>query len=183
MLEHSGTSSGTRQATDLNALAQDSLRLAYHGWCARNQDFSATLTTDLDPHLRPVPAVAQDLSRVLMNLLTNAFYAVTEKSKHAGDAYRPEVQVLTRQTDHAVEIRVRDNGAGIPLAVREKIFQPFFTTKPTGEGTGLGLSLSYDVITKGHGGALSVESQEGEYCQFTIRLPVAVENVLERMFV
>ncbi|GAB3867139.1 hypothetical protein GCM10028824_08880 [Hymenobacter segetis] len=179
MLEHSHPSSGTRQATDLNALAGDSLRLAYHGWCARNKDFSATLTTDLDPQLQPVPAVAQDLSRVLMNLLTNAFYAVTEKGKHADAAYRPEVQVQTRQTDHAVEIRVRDNGAGIPLAVREKIFQPFFTTKPTGEGTGLGLSLSYDVITKGHGGVLSVESQEGEYCQFTISLPVTVEKVME----
>ena len=179
MLEHSGASSGTRQVTDLNALAGDSLRLAYHGWCARNKDFSATLTTDLDPQLRPVPAVAQDLNRVLMNLLTNAFYAVTEKGKHADAAYRPEVQVQTRQTEHAVEIRVRDNGAGIPLAVREKIFQPFFTTKPAGEGTGLGLSLSYDVITKGHGGALSVESQEGEYCQFTISLPVAVGKELE----
>ena len=179
MLEHSRTSGGTRQATDLNALASESLHLAYHGWCARNAGFSATLTTNFDPLLRPVPAVAQDLSRVLMNLLTNAFYAVNEKSKHAAATYRPEVQVQTRQTDHAVEIRVRDNGAGIPLAAREKIFQPFFTTKPTGEGTGLGLSLSYDVITKGHGGALSMESQEGEYCQFTISLPLGVENVLE----
>ncbi len=172
MLEHSRTSSGQHEATDLNALAQEYLRLAYHGWRAKNKDFNATLTTDFDPRLGPVPAVPQDLSRVLLNLLTNAFYAVAAKSKQAGETYRPEVCVQTRRFENSVQIRVRDNGNGIPAAMREKIFQPFFTTKPSGEGTGLGLSLSYDIITKGHGGTLAVESQEGKYTEFTICLPV-----------
>ena len=175
MLEHSRGSSGLRQPTDLNTLAKECLQLAYHGWRAKNQDFNATLTTDFDPGLKPVKVVSQDLSRVLLNLLTNAFYAVAEKSTHAVAAYQPEVQVRTRHTEAAVLVQVRDNGHGIPAAVRGKIFQPFFTTKPTGEGTGLGLSLSYDIITKGHGGTMTVESQEGEYTEFTVSLPVPVK--------
>ncbi|OGX81537.1 tetratricopeptide repeat-containing sensor histidine kinase [Hymenobacter coccineus] len=171
MLEHARTRSGERQPTDLNALADEYLRLAYHGWRAKNKDFNAELKTDFDPRLGPVPVVPQDLSRVLLNLLTNAFYAVAEKAKTAGPAYRPEVAVATRRTGGTVRIRVRDNGNGIPVAVRDKIFQPFFTTKPTGEGTGLGLSLSYDIVTKGHGGTLAVDSQEGEFTEFTISLP------------
>ena len=175
MLEHSRGSSGLRQPTDLNTLAKECLQLAYHGWLAKNQDFNATLTTDFDPGLKPVKVVPQDLSRVLLNLLTNAFYAVAEKSTHAVAAYQPEVQVRTRHTEATVLVQVRDNGHGIPAAVRGKIFQPFFTTKPTGEGTGLGLSLSYDIITKGHGGTMTVESQEGEYTEFTVSLPVPVK--------
>ena len=172
MLDHSRASSGQREATDLNALAEESLRLAYHGWRAQHKDFVAALTTDFDEALGPVPVVPQDLSRVLLNLLTNAFYALSEKSKQADETFRPEVFLQTRRIENAVRIRVRDNGNGIPAAVREKIFQPFFTTKPTGEGTGLGLSLSYDIITKGHGGTLSLQSQDGQYTEFTICLPV-----------
>ena len=173
MLEHSRASTGQRQATNLNALADECLRLAYHGWRAKHKEFNATLTTQLAPGLPPVSAVGQDLSRVLLNLLTNAFYAVAKKSQQATPAYRPEVCVQTRLCGTAVQVQVRDNGTGIPAALREKIFQPFFTTKPTGEGTGLGLSLSYDIITKGHGGTLTVESQEGEFTLFTITLPAA----------
>jgi signal transduction histidine kinase len=172
MLEHSRASSGQRQATNLNALVDESLRLAYHGWRAKSKDSNATLLTELEPNLEPVWVLPQDLNRVLLNLLTNAFYAVAEKSRQLGEAYRPEVCVQTRRVGHTVQIRVRDNGNGIPEAVRDKIFQPFFTTKPTGEGTGLGLSLSYDIITKGHGGTLSVASKDGEYTEFTIGLPI-----------
>jgi signal transduction histidine kinase len=172
MLEHSRASSEQRQATDLNALVEESLRLAYHGWRAKSKDSNATLLTELDAGLEPVWVLPQDLNRVLLNLLTNAFYAVAEKSRQLGEAYSPQVCVQTRRVGHTVQIRVRDNGNGIPAAVRDKIFQPFFTTKPTGEGTGLGLSLSYDIVTKGHGGTLLVESQEGEYTEFTIGLPL-----------
>ncbi|WP_133272859.1 sensor histidine kinase [Hymenobacter radiodurans] len=172
MLEHSRANSTQRQATNINTLVEESLRLAYHGWRAKNKDSNATLLTELDPSLKPVLVLPQDLSRVFLNLLTNAFYAVAEKSRQAPPGYCPEVCVQTRQVGNTVQVRVRDNGNGIPAAVREKIYQPFFTTKPTGEGTGLGLSLSYDIITKGHGGTLSVDSKEGEYTEFTISLPL-----------
>ncbi len=176
MLEHARTRSGERQPTDLNALADEYLRLAYHGWRAKNKDFNAELKTDFDPRLGLVPVVPQDLSRVLLNLLTNAFYAVAEKAKTAGPAYRPQVAVATRRTGGTVYIRVRDNGNGIPAAVIEKVCQPFFTTKPTGEGTGLGLSLSYDIITKGHDGTLNIESREGECTEVVLSLPGAAEG-------
>ncbi|SMB99772.1 histidine kinase [Hymenobacter roseosalivarius DSM 11622] len=172
MLEHSRASSTQRQATDINTLLEESLRLAYHGWRAKNKDSNATLLTELDSDLAPVLVLPQDLSRVFLNLLTNAFYAVAEKSRQAPPGYSPQICVQTRRVGNTVRVRVRDNGNGIPAAVREKIYQPFFTTKPTGEGTGLGLSLSYDIITKGHGGTLSVESEEGEYTEFTISLPL-----------
>ncbi|MBF9238028.1 tetratricopeptide repeat protein [Hymenobacter sp. BT683] len=174
MLEHSQPCNGKRQVADINALVEECLRLAYHGWRAKNKDFTATLNSDYDPRLKPVKVVSQDISRVLLNLLNNAFYAVTEKSKKAASPYCPEVSVQTRRTPTAVRIQVRDNGDGVPVAMRDKIFHPFFTTKPTGEGTGLGLSLSYDIITKGHGGTLSVESTEGEYTQLTASLPVTL---------
>ncbi|WP_210519423.1 tetratricopeptide repeat-containing sensor histidine kinase [Hymenobacter terricola] len=172
MLEHSRASSGQRQAIDLNGLADESLRLAYHGWLAKHKDFHAQLISDLDPATGLLAVVPQDISRVLLNLLANAFYALAQKSKLADEAFRPEVCVQTKRTASAVLVRVRDNGTGIPPGVVEKIFQPFFTTKPTGEGTGLGLSLSYDIITKGHGGTLSVESREGEFTEFTVSIPV-----------
>lgn len=172
MLEHSRSGSGQAQETDLNALVNDCLRLAHHGWLAVNKDFSATLTTHLAPHLATLRVVPQDLSRVLINLLTNAFYAVAEKRRLLGEAFQPEVTIRTEQTAKSVLIHVRDNGNGIPISVRERIFEPFFTTKPTGEGTGLGLSLSYDIITKGHRGTLSVKSEEGQYTEFSICLPL-----------
>jgi signal transduction histidine kinase len=171
MLEHSRTSSGERTATDLNALADEYLRLAYHGLRAKDKTFNATLKPDFDPSLPPVEVISQDLGRVLLNLLNNAFYAVRQRQQTGEAGYAPTVSISTRRVGQEVEIRVRDNGAGIPAAVRAKIFQPFFTTKPTGEGTGLGLSLSYDIVTQGHGGTLAVESEEGQGTEFVISLP------------
>ncbi|MBD2716811.1 hypothetical protein KBK19_17335 [Microvirga sp. STR05] len=174
MLEHSRASSGERQPTDINLLADEYLRLAYHGLRAKNKSFNATLHTDFDMSLGKVEAVSQDLGRVLLNLFTNAFYAVQKRKEMQPsiNGYMPTVSVITRRgPDDTVEVRVRDNGTGMPEGVQQKIFQPFFTTKPTGEGTGLGLSLSYDIVTKGHGGTLSVETQEGEYTEFIISLP------------
>ncbi len=172
MLEHSRTSSGERTPTDLNTLADEYLRLAYHGLRAKDKSFNATLCPDFDPALPPVEVIAQDLGRVLLNLLSNAFYAVRQRQLRGEAGYAPTVSVSTRKVGEKVEIRVRDNGMGIPEAVRAKIFQPFFTTKPTGEGTGLGLSLSYDIVTQGHGGTLAVASEEGSYTEFLISLPI-----------
>lgn len=174
MLEHSRTSTGEKQPTDLNALADEYLRLAYQGLRAKNKDFNAELVTEFAPTLGMVNLVPQEIGRVLLNLYNNAFYAVGQQASVVGEplTYVPTVWVSTHHLANAVEIRVRDNGPGIPDAIREKIFQPFFTTKPTGEGTGLGLSLSYDIIAKGHGGTLAVESSQGEGTQFVVRLPV-----------
>ena len=175
MLEHSRTSTGERQPTNLNALADEYLRLAYQGLRAKNKSFNAELTTDFDPTLMPVEVVPQEIGRVLLNLYNNAFYAMQQHQRTAPADYKPKVTVSTKQFDNqsdrrAVKIRISDNGTGIPDAVRSKIFQPFFTTKPTGEGTGLGLSLSYDIITKSHGGTLEVVSKEGEGTEFIVTL-------------
>ncbi|GAB3228139.1 hypothetical protein GCM10027346_12340 [Hymenobacter seoulensis] len=172
MLEHSRASNGERQSTDLNLLADEYLRLAYHGLRAKDKTFNATLVTDLDERTGSIEAISQDLGRVLLNLFTNAFYAVQKKQALKLPNYTPTVTVTTRcLPSDEVQVRVRDNGTGIPEALVEKIFQPFFTTKPTGEGTGLGLSLSYDIVTKGHGGTLEVETVEGESTEFIITLP------------
>ncbi|MCY7358288.1 MAG: histidine kinase, partial [Rudanella sp.] len=176
MLEHSRSSTGERQATDLNALADEYLRLAYHGLRAKDKTFNANLKTDFDPTLPKIELVSQDMGRVLLNLFNNAFYAVQQRQKQEPANYQPTVTVQTcyaqNQSDHrTVEIRVSDNGTGMPESVKAKIFQPFFTTKPTGEGTGLGLSLSYDIVTKGHGGMLTVESVEGEGTTFIVNFP------------
>ena len=173
MLEHSRTSTGERTPTDLNQLADEYLRLAYHGLRAKDKTFNATLRPDFDPTLPPVAVVAQDLGRVLLNLLSNAFYAVRQRQLRGQAGYAPTVGISTKRVGRQVEIRVYDNGLGIPAAVRQKIFQPFFTTKPAGEGTGLGLSLSFDIVTKGHGGTLAVTSEEGAGTEFIIRLPQA----------
>ena len=173
MLEHSRQTTGERQPTDLNALADACLRLAYQGLRIKDKTFACALKTSFCPDLPVVEAVSADLSRVLLNLFSNAFYAVQKRQQLGGEAnYTPTVDVLTRQTGNRVEIQVKDNGTGMSAAVQPKIFQPFFTTKPTGEGTGLGLSLSYDIITKGHGGSLAVESQEGAGATFVVGLPV-----------
>ena len=174
MLEHSRASTGERQPTDINHLTEEYLRLAYQGLRAKDKTFNATLTTDFAPALPSVEAVGADLGRVLLNLFSNAFYAVRQHQRQRPNetTYVPTVTVSTRQVEDMVEIRIRDNGLGIPEAVRNKIFQPFFTTKPAGEGTGLGLSLSYDIVTKGHGGTLTVESQEGQGAEFIIILPI-----------
>ncbi len=179
MLEHARTTPGERQPTDLNRLADEYLRLAYQGLRrsegrtpgdpAKPSDFHCELITDFDPNLREVEVVAPDIGRVLLNLYNNAFYAVQQKQVLADQAYTPTVWVSTQRRDKTVEIRVKDNGAGIPEAIKEKIFQPFFTTKPTGEGTGLGLSLAYDIVTKGHGGTMEVESVESEGTTFVVK--------------
>ncbi|MVM29042.1 histidine kinase [Spirosoma sp. HMF4905] len=174
MLEHSRTESGEKRPTDLNTLADEYLKIAYHGFKAKNQSFNCELITDFDADLKPVDVAPQEIGRVLLNLYNNAFYAVSERAKLHPEDYQPMVQVSTQQIGHGIEFRVSDNGTGIPETVKAKIFQPFFTTKPTGEGTGLGLSLSYDIITKGHGGTLTVESTEGEGTEFIITLPTTV---------
>ncbi len=174
MLQHSRSSSGEKEPTDLNVLADEYLRLAYHGLRAKDKSFNATLETHFDDSIGKVNVMAQDMGRVILNLITNAFYVVQEKSSFAkaseDDTYEPTVTVSTKKTKDGVKISVKDNGNGIPKKVLDKIFQPFFTTKPTGEGTGLGLSMSYDIVTKGHGGELKVETKEGEGTVFTISL-------------
>ncbi|RRA99934.1 tetratricopeptide repeat-containing sensor histidine kinase [Larkinella rosea] len=171
MLEHSRSSTGERQVTDLNALTNEYLKLAYHGLRAKDKDFNAQLVTNFDANLSPIELVPQDMGRVLLNLYNNAFYAVAERQKTAPEGYRPKVTVSTQRSQGKVEIRVKDNGTGIPESVKAKIFQPFFTTKPTGQGTGLGLSMSYDIITNGHGGSLEVETQTGDGTEMVVRLP------------
>ncbi|MFD1468837.1 sensor histidine kinase [Hymenobacter caeli] len=172
MLEHSRASTGERTPSDLNALCDEYLRLAYHGLRAKDKAFNAALSTDFAPDLPAVNVVGPDIGRVLLNLLTNAFYAVRQRQRAGEAGYAPRVGVSTRRVGGQVEIRVADNGTGMPAAVQAKIFQPFFTTKPTGEGTGLGLSLSHDIIAQGHGGTLGVESREGEGTEFVIFLPI-----------
>ena len=178
MLQHSRSSSGVKEPTDINALAEEYLRLAYHGLRAKDKSFNATLKTDLDESIGNINIIPQDIGRVILNLITNAFYAVNEKKtlrpdsyRDQGDSYEPTVSVSTKKTGDKIEIKVKDNGNGIPQKVLDKIFQPFFTTKPTGQGTGLGLSLSYDII-KAHGGNLKVNTKEGEFAEFVITLPL-----------
>ena len=174
MLEHSRGSSGERRAVDLNALVEEALNLAYHGARAQDQAFNITLERDFDRTLKPIELVPQDMTRVLLNLFGNGFYAAKKRAYANGDAaFRPVLRVVTRDAGDAVEVRVHDNGTGIPPDIRDKLFQPFFTTKPTGEGTGLGLSISYDIVTQQHGGTIAVESEVGAYTEFTVRLPRA----------
>ena len=175
MLQHSRSSSGVKEPTDINALADEYLRLAYHGLRAKDKSFNATMKTDFDKSIGNINIIPQDIGRVILNLITNAFYAVTEKKKQVGDGYEPVVSVSTKKSKDKVEIRVKDNGNGIPQKILDKIFQPFFTTKPTGQGTGLGLSLAYDII-KAHGGELKVETKEGEGAEFIIQLSIK-ENI------
>jgi two-component system, NtrC family, sensor kinase len=171
MLQHSRTSSGQNEPTDINALADEYLRLSYHGLRAKEKSFNATMVTDYDQTISNINIIPQDIGRVLLNLYNNAFYAVSEKNKQLLLGYEPTVSVSTCKSGNKVEIRIRDNGNGISSKVKGKIFQPFFTTKPTGQGTGLGLSLSYDII-KVHGGEIKVETREGEFTEFVILIPV-----------
>jgi signal transduction histidine kinase len=174
MLQHTRTSIGVKDQTDINALTEEYLRLAYHGFCAKDKTFRSDYSFTPDASLGKVNVVSSDIGRVILNLINNAFYTVHEKKKQVGDGYQPEVTVSTRLvTDpkNSLTISVKDNGKGIPQKILDKIFQPFFTTKPTGEGTGLGLSLSYDIV-KAHGGEIRVESNEGEGSVFIIRLPI-----------
>nr|WP_294950625.1 ATP-binding protein [uncultured Mucilaginibacter sp.] len=172
MLQHSRASSSAKEPTDINKLADEYLRLAYHGLRARDKTFNAELITDFDKKLPQVKVVPQDIGRVLLNLFTNAFYAVQQKQKTAGASYKPSVQINTfAPPSGGWGAIVRDNGTGIPENIKDKILQPFFTTKPTGEGTGLGLSLSYDIIVKAHGGKIEIDSKDGDYTEFTISIP------------
>jgi signal transduction histidine kinase len=189
MLEHSRASTGQKEPTDINALCNDYLRLAYQGQKVKNKDFNATMETHFDPNLPKIEIIPQDIGRVILNLINNALYAVNERSKdieRAGSpsgvgvkggqgqvlSYVPTVSITTQLTANSqLLIVVKDNGSGIPDAIKEKIFQPFFTTKPTGQGTGLGLSLSYDIV-KAHGGELKVETKEGEGTEFMIQIPL-----------
>ena len=171
MLQHSRATSGKKELTDINALCSEYLRLAYHGLRAKDKSFNAKFETDFDPAVAKINIVPQEIGRVILNLINNAFYAVSEKKKQSGDEYEPTVIVNTLKQNDKIEIKIKDNGNGIPQKMVDKIFQPFFTTKPTGQGTGLGLSLSYDII-KAHGGELKVDSREGEGSIFTINLPI-----------
>jgi signal transduction histidine kinase len=201
MLQHSRSSAGTKEPTDISALADEYLRLAYHGMRAKDKAFNASIKTAFEPNLPLVPVVAQDIGRVLLNLFNNAFYAVSEKQRAQGDGYQPELIVQVGWADNmpgatlyagdglnpqhvprnagseiqnprSIVIAIADNGNGIPNSIKDKIFQPFFTTKPTGQGTGLGLSLSYDIVTKGHGGELTVDTVDGKGSIFSIKLPL-----------
>ena len=171
MLSHSRGGSGDWQASDINALVEEALNLAYHGARAQDKEFNVTLERDFEEDSKPIELVPQDVMRVFLNLCGNGFYAANKRrlAKEAG--YRPTLKISTRDLGDKVEIRVRDNGTGIPAEVRDKLFQPFFTTKPTGEGTGLGLSISYDIVTQQHGGSIEVESEVGRFTEFTVRLP------------
>jgi signal transduction histidine kinase len=171
MLQHSRTSTGHKELIEINAMAEEFLRLSYHGIRAKDSTFSASFRTCFDDSIGKVEVAPDDLGRVLLNLYNNAFYSILEKKKQLRDAFEPMVEVTTRKIKNAIEISVKDNGMGIPQQILDKIFQPFFTTKPAGQGTGLGLSLSYDIITKGHGGGLAVKTQEGAYAEFIINLP------------
>jgi signal transduction histidine kinase len=170
MLQHSRISSGKKELTNLNALCDEYLRLSYHGLRAKDKSFNAKFETHFDPSLPKVNVVSQEIGRVMLNLINNAFYAINQKAKLQIADYQPQVTVSTKTLSDKIEIRVQDNGNGIPDGIREKVFQPFFTTKPTGQGTGLGLSLSYDIITKSHGGELKVETKENEGTTFIVTL-------------
>jgi signal transduction histidine kinase len=173
MLEHSRGATGERRAVNLNALVGEALNLAYHGaHRAQDQDFNITLERDFEPSLAPIELAPQEMTRVFLNLFSNGFYAANKRRDQIGSPqFRPALKVTTRHTGDTVEVHVRDNGVGISPEIRDKLFQPFFTTKPTGEGTRLGLSISYDIVTQQHGGTISVESEPGTFTEFTVRLP------------
>jgi two-component system, NtrC family, sensor kinase len=173
MLEHSRASTGVKELTDINKLADEYLRLSYHGLRAKDKDFNAAMETHFQDPLSKIEIIPQDMGRVLVNLFNNAFYASLQKAKlDINSQYEPKITVTTEQLDNQILIKVMDNGTGMPESVRAKVFQPFFTTKPTGQGTGLGLSLAYDIVTKGHGGSLEVDSTEGVGTTFFIKLPI-----------
>jgi signal transduction histidine kinase len=173
MLQHSRTSSGQKELTDLNSFCDEYLRLAYHGYRAKDKIFNIKIETAFDPTIPQLNIIPQDVGRVLLNLINNAFYAVNEQNKIQQSGYEPVVKLTTKNLGSKIEIGISDNGPGIPDAIKKKIFQPFFTTKPTGQGTGLGLSLSYDIVTKGHGGELKLAENITEGSMFIMHLPLS----------
>jgi len=172
MLQHSRSSTGKKELTDINALCDEYLRLSYHGLRAKDKSFNAITKTEFDNTIGKINVMPQEIGRVILNLINNAFYAVDEKKKTAGDDYEPTVIVSTKKEKDKIEVKVKDNGNGIPKKVLDKIFQPFFTTKPTGQGTGLGLSLAYDIV-KAHGGDIKVMTTENEFTELIIHLPLS----------
>jgi len=180
MLEHSRGVTSERRKVDLNSLVEEALNLAYHGARAQDQNFNITLEREYEQGLAEIEIVPQEVNRVFINLIGNGFYAATKRQRESGaSSFRPILKVATRDTGDAIEIRIRDNGTGIPADIKDKLFQPFFTTKPTGEGTGLGLSISYDIVTQQHGGKIEVESAVGEFTEFRVRLPRSYKATAE----
>jgi signal transduction histidine kinase len=173
MLQHSRTSTGQKEDVDINTLIEEYVGLSYHGMRAKDKSFNVAIKSKLDPNAGIVKIIPQDIGRVLLNVFNNAFYSVKEKKQEQIPGFEPTVNISTKKVNGEVEIRVRDNGNGIPEKILDKIFQPFFTTKPTGQGTGLGLSLSYDIINKVHGGRMYINTVEGQYAEFIILLPVS----------
>jgi two-component system NtrC family sensor kinase len=171
MLLHSREGSGERRSVDLNSLVEESLNLAYHGARAEKQGFQIRLERNFDPAAGQVDLFPQEITRVLLNLISNGFYAATKRRPEMGDGYEPTLAAATKDLGDRVEIRIRDNGSGIPPEVKDKMFNPFFTTKSPGEGTGLGLSLSYDIIVKQHAGSIEVDTRPGEFTEFRVILP------------
>jgi two-component system NtrC family sensor kinase len=180
MLDHSRESSHALEATDINKLIEEYANLAYHGMRAQSTDFNVTIERDLAPDLQPIEVVTQDIGRVILNIITNAFQAIYQKSQDRGHDYDPKLVLSTARHGDKVEIRIRDNGPGMSDEVQAKIFQPFFTTKPTGEGTGLGLSISYDIVVQQHGGRLEVTATKGEGSDFLIVLPAGPVPAAQR---
>jgi len=176
MLQHSREGSGEHHPADINAIVDESLNLAYHGARAEKAGFSIALQRDLDPSVGMADVYPQEITRVLLNLISNGFYATTKRKVEVGDGFEPMLSATTKNLGDKVEIRIRDNGTGVPEEVRDKIFNPFFTTKPTGEGTGLGLSMSYDIVVKQHGGSIDVETEPGLFTEFKIVLPRASQS-------
>jgi signal transduction histidine kinase len=172
MLQQSRTASPDKQPTDINKLVEEFFILAYHGMRAKDPGFNCTMEKHLEPNLPLLRVIPQEVSRVILNIFNNSFYAVDERSKSDGKGFRPKVSIATRRLNGSVMISIRDNGKGIPAEVREKIFQPFFTTKPAGQGTGLGLSISRDIIVNGHSGEMALDTVPGEFTEFTITLPI-----------
>lgn len=171
MLQHARGKVGERQSIDLNAMLAEDINLAYHGLRAQDSSFNIKIETDLDPSIGLVEVVPQDISRVFLNIVTNACYEASRRKSTAPAGFTPLLSVISMKKNGHVEIRIRDNGAGVPAAIRDKLFTPFFTTKPSGQGTGLGLSMSRDIVVQGHGGELFFETEEGQFTEFVIRLP------------
>jgi signal transduction histidine kinase len=171
MLLHSREGSGEHRPADINAIVEESLNLAYHGARAEKSGFNITLQRDLDPNAGMVELYPQEITRVFLNLISNGFYAATKRKETGEAGFEPALSATTKSIGNKVEIRIRDNGTGIPAEVKEKMFNPFFTTKPAGEGTGLGLSMSHDIVVKQHGGRIEVETEPGSFTEFTVTLP------------
>jgi two-component system NtrC family sensor kinase len=176
MLQHSREGSGEHRPADINAIVEESLNLAYHGARAEKAGFRIAFQRDLDPSVGMADVYPQEITRVLLNLISNGFYATTKRKAEAGDGFEPMLSATTKNLGDKVGIRIRDNGTGIPDEVKEKIFNPFFTTKPSGEGTGLGLSMSHDIIVKQHGGSIDVETEPGHFTEFKIVLPRTIQR-------